>query len=87
MNTLWTFGLARVWAAMFTGPRPEIYTDHAHRDADSRRVRSELAAIRARFPKSDSRGAVDRFGRRQGRRLQPVDGPFGVRGPRNRLAG
>jgi hypothetical protein len=56
MNTRWTFGLARVWAALLTASRPEIYIDHAHRDADSRRVRSELAAIHGRFPTSGPPG-------------------------------
>ena len=51
MNTRGAFGLARVWAALFTASRPEDYADYADRDADSRRVRSELAAIR--FCQSD----------------------------------
>jgi hypothetical protein len=52
MNTRWTSGTARAWSALFTAPGPEIYSDHGDRDADSRRVRSELAAISARFDDS-----------------------------------
>jgi hypothetical protein len=69
MHTGWTFGAARVWSALFTASRPEIHTDHADRDADSRRVRSDVAAISARFTTFDPP-----WPRRQIRSSRPADG-------------
>jgi hypothetical protein len=50
MSTRLTSQLTRAWAVLFTAPGRENYVDYADGDADLRRVRSELAAIRVRFP-------------------------------------
>jgi len=53
MHRRWTFRLRRVRTALLTASGPEDLADYADRDADSRRVRSELVAIRARAPAND----------------------------------
>jgi hypothetical protein len=50
MDTRSTSWLGRAWAALLPASRPESYVHYADRDADLRRVRSDLAAIRVRFP-------------------------------------
>jgi hypothetical protein len=48
MNTNWLSRLAQSWQGAFTGLRPtDLYFDT---DADGRRMRSDLDAIRSRFP-------------------------------------
>jgi hypothetical protein len=50
MDTRSTSRPAPAWAALFTPSGPENHADYADRDADARRVRSELAAIGVRYP-------------------------------------
>lgn len=51
MRTDWTSRLGRMCAALFRSPPPGNYlADGTDRDADRRRIRSELYAIRVRFP-------------------------------------
>jgi hypothetical protein len=45
-----TSRLGRACAAMFIAPLPDNYVAHADRNADFRRVRSQLATNRVRFP-------------------------------------
>ena len=50
MTSHWTSRLGRAYAALFRSPGVESYpADLTDRDADGRRVRSELDAIGIRF--------------------------------------
>jgi hypothetical protein len=51
MSTEWISRLARACVALYKASAIEIYpAEPADRDADRRRIRSELEAIRVRFP-------------------------------------
>lgn len=51
MTTRWTSRLARAFARLFRSPGLGSYpADLTDRDADGRRMRCELDAIRIRFP-------------------------------------
>jgi hypothetical protein len=54
MRTNWTSRFGRRFGSLFTSPLPEGYFSgyfgDADRDADGRRIRSELDAIRVHFP-------------------------------------
>ena len=49
MSTNWISRLARALAALYSWSVP-VYPEDLDRDADARRVRSELDAIRMHFP-------------------------------------